>query len=123
MVLQSSSRRLPPHSPTSDFASHTATSCPDSAATSGRPFQLRGWVRQLDGGLVHRKEGMVLRSSWERLPTAGRRLRYLLGAIRLRGRVRELDGRLVSSKEGMVLLEQGQGVPPSGWRLRLMTRD
>merc|ERR1711933_169572 len=73
----------------------TADSPPDAAsysgdnsiARTGRPIQLRGpfqlcrWFRQLGGWLECGKKGMVLRPSWEGMPTAGWRLCHLLGAI------------------------------------------
>jgi len=100
------------------FPSHLRAA--NRTTSSSRSLQLRGWFRQLAGGLVSAEEGMVLQDSWQGLPWSDWRwVRHIFGALRLQCRFRQLDAGLVRREESMVLLQQGQGLPSSSWRMCL----
>merc|ERR1711974_518787 len=75
----------------------------------------RRWIRELAGGGVCGKEGVVLQGPWKGLPEPGWWLCDFFRAVRLRCRVRELDDGLVCCQESVVLCQQGQGMPTCCW--------
>jgi len=74
-----------------------------------RSIQLRRWIRKLAGRLVCGQKGVVLQSTWQRLPQQRWWLHHRwhhITTIRLCGRIRQLDGRLERGEESLVLPER-----------------
>jgi len=85
VVLPDSSSRLPTYPTTtaadpstaadpptsaadcSTGAADFSTSAADGATATCRPLQLQRWFCELAGGMVRRKEGMVLQGPWQGL--------------------------------------------------------